>query len=69
MIEYGKLLESYIAADDRFELTANRKFALVCFRLKSTNENNKKLLDTILSEKNMYLASIVAKSYSWFERF
>ena len=38
-------------ADTRFEMMPRRKFAIVCFRL---NDDNKKKLDTIQAEKNMY---------------
>jgi aromatic-L-amino-acid decarboxylase len=46
-IAYAQELARAICADPRFELCAPVPFSLVCFRLKSGDEDNRKLLESI----------------------
>ncbi len=54
-IELGSKFEQLIKKDGRFEIAAKRQFNLVCFRLKATDEENIKLLNTINRSGKMFL--------------
>jgi len=56
LVDFAVHFESWVVADPRFEIMAPRAFSLVCFRLKGSDEDNKKLLDTVIAEKNIYLS-------------
>ncbi len=55
-IHLSQKLESWIAADKRFEICAKRNFNLVCFRLKSTDQANADLLHKLNSSGRMFLS-------------
>ncbi|APJ05089.1 pyridoxal phosphate-dependent decarboxylase family protein [Silvanigrella aquatica] len=55
-IEYAKKLENIIKEDNRFEFMANRYFALICFRLKGSDELNYKFMDKINKSGKLYLS-------------
>jgi aromatic-L-amino-acid/L-tryptophan decarboxylase len=46
-IEWARELAASIAADDRFEICAPTPLSLVCFRLKGSDEANRKLVEEI----------------------
>jgi len=45
--EIAQKLQEWVIADPRFEISQTRQFALVCFRLKASNEINKALEDHV----------------------
>ncbi|OMO60463.1 Pyridoxal phosphate-dependent decarboxylase [Corchorus capsularis] len=63
-ISMAKRFEEFVAKDERFEIVAPRKFALVCFRLKPKgkvegNELNRKLLEVINSSGRALVSQAV----------
>ncbi len=56
-IRLSALFESFVAADDRFELVAPRTLNLICFRLKDSAKGdlNKILLDSLNSGGKLFL--------------
>ena len=66
-IELGKLFESFIHSDDRFELAVPRNLNVVCFRLKQRdtelmNKMNKALLDKINASGKVFLSHTLINS-------
>lgn len=59
LVKFAEDFEAWVQADQRFEVVVPRAFSLVCFRLKGTNEDNKKLLDAAIANKNIYLSHTV----------
>ena len=49
-------LKEWISKDDRFEIIAPTPLTLICFRLKSSNDENEKLLYNINKSGSMYLS-------------
>ena len=49
-------LKKWISKDDRFEIIAPTPLTLICFRLKGSNDENKKLLYNINKSGSMYLS-------------
>jgi len=58
-IAWTQELASWIAADPRFEISAPSPFALVCFRYKGTDEENRVLLDRINASGKAFLSHTV----------
>jgi aromatic-L-amino-acid decarboxylase len=58
-IEFGQRVARAVAADKRFELAAPVHFALVCFRYKGTDEENRKLLDAVNATGKAFLSHSV----------
>lgn len=58
-LRLGKLVESLVKADEDFELCAPVNFALVCFRHRSDNEFNGRLLAQINSTGKAFLSHAV----------
>jgi aromatic-L-amino-acid decarboxylase len=58
-IKMAEELEKWIEADSRFELVFKRSLALVCFRVKATNELNQKLVESINASREFYLTHTV----------
>ncbi|XP_031504768.1 tyrosine decarboxylase-like [Nymphaea colorata] len=59
------VFEKLVKADERFEVAAPRRFALVCFRLRSDSERlrsmmNHKLLEAVNSTGKLYMTHTVA---------
>mmetsp|Transcript_2039 Transcript_2039/g.13171 ORF Transcript_2039/g.13171 Transcript_2039/m.13171 type:complete len:510 (-) Transcript_2039:2125-3654(-) len=63
-VALAELFESYVRADERFEIAAETRFGLVCFRLcadgaEITNHLNKQLLEALNSSGEMFLTHTV----------
>ncbi len=54
-LSLGALLEELVRADPRFEVVAERKFNLVCFRLKNSDEENLALLQRINRSGRLFI--------------
>ncbi|KAB7496300.1 Aromatic-L-amino-acid decarboxylase [Armadillidium nasatum] len=61
-IALAKEFESYVRKDERFEIFGEVILGLVCFRLKGSNELNKKFLEVINSGGSIYLVPAEVKS-------
>jgi glutamate/tyrosine decarboxylase-like PLP-dependent enzyme len=56
--------EKWVEADSRFEVVFKRTLALVCFRLKGSNELNQKLEEDINNSREFYLShSVIGDQY------
>jgi aromatic-L-amino-acid decarboxylase len=55
----AELFESLVRADARFEVVAPRTMNLVCFRVKGSEEVNKRLLDTLNSGGKLFMTHTV----------
>jgi aromatic-L-amino-acid decarboxylase len=53
---WARKFAEWVAADERFELAAPAPLSLVCFRYKGSNEDNRRLMDTINSSGTAYLS-------------
>ena len=51
----AKYFESLIATDNRFEIVGEVTLGLVCFRLKTSNEDNERLLKSITDEGKIFM--------------
>jgi len=51
-------LEKEIRKNSNFEITHERKFGLVCFRLKGTDDQNKLLVEQLNSSGKMFCKNI-----------
>jgi aromatic-L-amino-acid decarboxylase len=58
-IAWAKEFASWIDADPRFECIASVNFSVVCFRLKSSDEENRSLLERINASGSVFLSSTV----------
>ncbi|VFR00595.1 unnamed protein product [Cuscuta campestris] len=65
-IELAKLFEGFVSGDSRFEVVTPRKFSLVCFRLRSpqndealSNKLSRDLLDYVNSSGKMFITHTV----------
>ena len=58
-IEFGQRVARAVQADERFELVAPVHFALVCFRYKGSDEDNRKLLDAVNATGKTFLSHTV----------
>lgn len=57
-------LENWILKDSLFEIVQPRKFALLCIRMKSSNEKNQLLLEKINESGKAFLShTIINKQY------
>ncbi|KAI5086766.1 aromatic-L-amino-acid decarboxylase, partial [Silurus meridionalis] len=54
-VALAKEFESFLLADERFEICAEVVLGLVCFRLKGSNELNETLLKNINSARRIHL--------------
>lgn len=64
-IEMAQLFAGWVEKSDEFELMNEPPFNLVCFRYKSDNEFNKKLMDTINKEGRLFLTHTVLNGTFW----
>jgi len=55
-IRWASEFASWVAADPRFELAAPVPLSLVCFRLKGSNDRNRRLLETVNASGRTYLS-------------
>jgi aromatic-L-amino-acid decarboxylase len=55
-IQMARELESWIAADERFELSAPVPLSLVCFRKKGGDEENRKLVERVNATGKAFLS-------------
>ena len=53
----AKLFESQVLSDERFEVCNRVRFGLVCFRLKGSDELNKRLLLQINDSGKLFMVS------------
>ena len=58
-VEMAKTLASWIEADDRFELAAPVPLSLVCFRLRGSDDENRRLMDRINESGVAFLSHTV----------
>jgi len=54
-VELARRFEEWVAADARFELAAPRSLALVCFRLRGSDEENRALLERVNASGEAFL--------------
>jgi aromatic-L-amino-acid decarboxylase len=55
-IRLGKLFASLVKADRRFEIVAPVPFSSVCFRLKSSDEENEALVDRVNATGKIFIS-------------
>jgi aromatic-L-amino-acid decarboxylase len=55
-IRLGKLFASFVMADSRFELVAPVPFSSVCFRLKSSDEENEALINRVNATGRIFIS-------------
>jgi aromatic-L-amino-acid decarboxylase len=55
-IRLGQLFKTLVESDPRFEISAPVPFSTVCFRLKSTDEANQRLLDRVNASGKIFLS-------------
>jgi aromatic-L-amino-acid decarboxylase len=55
-IRLGKLFESFVKADNRFEIVAPVPFSSVCFRLKSGDAENEALIDRVNATGKIFIS-------------
>jgi aromatic-L-amino-acid decarboxylase len=55
-ISFGQRIAAAVDADERFERVAPTPFSVVCFRYKGSDEDNRKLLDTINASGKTFLS-------------
>ena len=55
-IRLGKLFASWVEADPKFELVAPVPFSTVCFRLKSDDDSNQKLMDRVNASGRIFIS-------------
>jgi aromatic-L-amino-acid/L-tryptophan decarboxylase len=55
-VRLAKLFESWVRADERWEVVAPRHFSLVCFRLRGSDEENERLLERVNGSGQVYLS-------------
>jgi len=60
-IGWAQEFAGWIAADPRFELAAPAPLSVVCFRLKSDDEDNRRLLEAVNATGRAYLSHTVLK--------
>ncbi|GAB6032242.1 hypothetical protein CHUAL_010882 [Chamberlinius hualienensis] len=60
-IKLAKMFERYVRADARFEVVYSVVMGVVCFRLKSGNEQTETLLKKLQHQRQLYLNSTVVK--------
>lgn len=65
----SELFESLVRADARFEIVAPRTMNLICFRLKDSDDANKRLLDTLNASGKLYLTHTVLPGVGYTIRF
>jgi aromatic-L-amino-acid/L-tryptophan decarboxylase len=58
-VELAKRFEGWVREDPRFELCAERTLALVCFRKRCSDEENKALLERVNASGRAYLSHTV----------
>jgi aromatic-L-amino-acid decarboxylase len=58
-VELAKTFEGWVRADPRFEVCAERTLALVCFRKRGSDEENKALLERVNASGRAYLSHTV----------
>jgi len=58
-IGWAQQLAGWLAADSRFELAAPAPLSVVCFRLKGSDEANRRLLDAVNAAGRAYLSHTV----------
>jgi len=54
-VRLAEWFEAQVRADERFELSAPRSLALICFRLKASDEANRALLDRLNATGRIFL--------------
>ncbi len=54
-VRLGQLFASWVEADDRFEICAPHPLNLVCFRLRTSDEANQRLMETLNASGELYL--------------
>ncbi|KAK6196104.1 hypothetical protein SNE40_001393 [Patella caerulea] len=67
-VNLAKEFEKLVRADTRFEVTSEVKMALVCFKLKGTNEKNEKLLKLINDDGRIHIVPSTMKG-TYYLRF
>jgi aromatic-L-amino-acid decarboxylase len=55
-ISFGQRIAAAVDADERFERVAPTPFSVVCFRYKGSDDDNRKLLDTINASGKTFLS-------------
>jgi len=55
-VELAKRFEGWVREDERFELCAERTLALVCFRKRGSDDENRALLDRVNASGRAYLS-------------
>lgn len=65
----SELFESLVRADNRFEIVAPRSMNLICFRLKASEETNKRLLESLNNCGKLYLTHTVLPGVGYTIRF
>ena len=65
-VELAKLFEGWVREDPRFELCAERTLALVCFRKRGSDDENRALLDRVNASGRAYLShtTLPGKGYT-----
>jgi aromatic-L-amino-acid decarboxylase len=65
-VDLARLFEGWVREDRRFELCAERHLALVCFRKRGTDEENRALLDRVNASGRAYLShtTLPVKGYT-----
>ncbi|MHC4161918.1 MAG: pyridoxal-dependent decarboxylase [Planctomycetota bacterium] len=67
-VKLAELFESLVRADDRFEVCAPRRLALVCFRRRSSDEDNRALLERVNRSGKVYLSHTALRGPDGAER-
>eukprot|EP01137_Pigoraptor_chileana_P014383 Opistho-2@68941 len=60
-VRLASVFETLIRKDDRFELPTPPTLGLVCFRVKGSNDLNRRLLDSINGSAKLYMVHTVLK--------
>lgn len=58
-VRLASRFEELVRSDERFELCAERRFALVCFRYRGTDEQNRSLMEAINASGDFFLTHTV----------
>lgn len=65
----SELFESLVRSDPRFEVVAPRTMNLICFRLKDSDDANKRLVDALNQSGRLYLTHTVLPGVGYTIRF
>lgn len=58
-IHWAREFAQWVSADERFEVVAPVHFSLVCFRLKDTDDTNRKLMESLNATGKVFLSHTV----------